>query len=83
MLYRSASYLSIFNTGMLFFVFLKNLNLNLGYFNIPIFILLLTGILTVGHIDIKLGLYKNEIKNANKNNEILNEILNEVKNKKI
>ena len=76
---RSATYLSIINTGMLLYVFLKGLDLNFGYWNIPLFIIMVSMVLIFGHLDIKLGLYRTEVNKMNNNNQILNEILKEVR----
>ena len=81
---RSASYITIFNTGVLVFLFLSDLekygiDINMTTWGIPIVgggLMLMVG---VGFVEDKLGFWKQEVNVANLRNPCLLEIREDVK----
>ena len=82
---RASAYNSIINSGMLLFILLASLkNLGMGEFpiakyGIPIFLASMGLAMTIGYLDVKLGLYEAEQKYTSSRNPQLIEILERVK----
>ena len=73
---RGNGYLNLINTSMILIIFLRNFNLDLRKYYIPLMILGIFLLLSIGYIEDKLELYKAEIDVIQKKNTKLNNILN-------
>jgi len=80
---RSMSYISIINSGMILFLMLSRLkefgiNISLTQWFFPLFIASIFAAIAVGHMDIKLGFFKEEAGAVAKRNPVLTDIQNKL-----
>ena len=78
---RSMSYISIINSGMILFLMLSRLkefgiNISLTQWFFPLFIASIFAAIAVGHMDIKLGFFREESGAVAKRNPVLTDIQN-------
>jgi len=76
---RSLSYVAILNSGMILFLVLSrlenyNIDINLEFWLVPIFILTIGLMILFGYIEDKLGFFKEESKAVNQRNPVLIDI---------
>ena len=80
---RTMSWISMINAGMLLFLVLSRLevygiNIDIGKWFFPIFILTILLMLIFGYMEDKLGFYKEESRAATRRNPYMNEIINKL-----
>ncbi len=76
---RSLSYVAIVNSGMILFLMLSQLkafgiDIPLGQWFFPLFIISIIGAIAVGYVDVKLGFFREESGARSKRDPVLGEI---------
>ena len=78
-LQRTTTYLAIFNSGMIFFLFLSKLqdygiNIHITKWFFPLYILTMISLFVFGWLDDKVGLYREEMKQSQDKNPYMSEM---------